>query len=161
MIKAIYRREIDLGDGSGKQVFEAESVEELLDKLTEAQEHATRKIRELSAASRPPVEAYIDGVRAQGREPGPQDIGMIAALTARDAPVPPWDMTVDAKAERKKLIEYIRRPDLCGFHQPDTDALARNPDLREAWEHRQDPYHPSQQRISRFLSKAWHERHDV
>jgi hypothetical protein len=44
----VFRREIDLGDGSGKQVFEAESMDALLDKLTDAQTHATRKIRELS-----------------------------------------------------------------------------------------------------------------
>lgn len=41
-----FRREIDLGDGSGKQVFEADTAEELIDKLTTAQENATRKIRE-------------------------------------------------------------------------------------------------------------------
>jgi len=39
-------RTIDLGDGSGKQVFTADTAEELLDKLTTAQENATRKIRE-------------------------------------------------------------------------------------------------------------------
>ena len=38
-------RTIDLGDGSGKQVFTADNAEELLDKLTTAQENATRKIR--------------------------------------------------------------------------------------------------------------------
>jgi hypothetical protein len=43
-----FMREIDLGDGSGKQKFEATSYEELCDKLANAQEHATRKIRELS-----------------------------------------------------------------------------------------------------------------
>lgn len=41
-----FRREIDLGDGSGKQVFEADSADALIDKLTIAQENATRKIRE-------------------------------------------------------------------------------------------------------------------
>lgn len=41
-----FRREIDLGDGSGKQVFEADSQEGLIDKLAEAQKNATRKIRE-------------------------------------------------------------------------------------------------------------------
>jgi hypothetical protein len=41
-------REIDMGDGSGKQVFKASSYEELVDKLAVAQEHASRKIRELS-----------------------------------------------------------------------------------------------------------------
>lgn len=39
-----FRREIDLGDGSGKQVFEADSAEELNDKFAEAQANATRKI---------------------------------------------------------------------------------------------------------------------
>lgn len=48
--EVIYRREIDLGDGSGTQVFEAPSMEELVDKLAIAQANATRKIRELSAS---------------------------------------------------------------------------------------------------------------
>lgn len=41
-----FRREIDLGDGSGKQVYEADSNEELIDKIADAQANATRKIRE-------------------------------------------------------------------------------------------------------------------
>ncbi len=45
----VYRREIDLGDGSGKQVFESDSWEGLIDKLTTAQTNATRKIREQQA----------------------------------------------------------------------------------------------------------------
>lgn len=45
----VYRYEIDLGDGGGKQVFEGETYEDLIEKLGKAQEHATRKIRELSA----------------------------------------------------------------------------------------------------------------
>src|SRR5690348_12024093 len=48
--KIIYQREIDLGDGSGVQVFRADSLEELVDKLAEAQRNATRKIRELNQA---------------------------------------------------------------------------------------------------------------
>lgn len=51
-----FRREIDLGDGSGKQVFEGKTMEEVADKLTQAQMNATRKIRqqnrELKAARR-------------------------------------------------------------------------------------------------------------
>ena len=39
-------QEIDLGDGGGKQVFKAKSAEEMIAKLTKAQENATRKIRE-------------------------------------------------------------------------------------------------------------------
>jgi hypothetical protein len=48
--EVVYRREIDLGDGSGKQVFEGATLEELVDKLANAQTHATKKIRELSQA---------------------------------------------------------------------------------------------------------------
>lgn len=44
-VPVVFRREIDLGDGSGKQVFEAPTEAALLDKLTEAQTHGTRKIR--------------------------------------------------------------------------------------------------------------------
>ena len=52
----VYRREIDLGDGSGVQVFEAPSMEELVDKLATAQVNATKKIRELSAAKKTPTQ---------------------------------------------------------------------------------------------------------
>ena len=55
-----YRREIDLGDGSGKQVFEADTAEGLIDKLTEAQKNATQKIREQAGRlrrARPEIEA--------------------------------------------------------------------------------------------------------
>src|SRR5437879_3395776 len=47
-----YEYEIDLGDGSGKQVFRGASYEDLIEKLGKAQEHATRKIRELTAAQK-------------------------------------------------------------------------------------------------------------
>jgi hypothetical protein len=40
---------IDLNDGGGVQVFSAPTKDELLEKLIEAQENATRKIRELTA----------------------------------------------------------------------------------------------------------------
>lgn len=43
-----FRKEIDLGDGSGKQVFEADTQEALIEKLVEAQANATKKIRELN-----------------------------------------------------------------------------------------------------------------
>lgn len=41
-------RRIDLGDGGGVQVFEADTQDELVDKLVEAQRNATAKIRELN-----------------------------------------------------------------------------------------------------------------
>lgn len=44
----IYRREIDLGDGTGVQVFQSETLEGLVDKLADAQRNATKKIHELN-----------------------------------------------------------------------------------------------------------------
>lgn len=57
-----FKRVIDLGDGSGTQVFEADSADALADKLAEAQKHATIKIRELSKAVKPaePVKPIKD-----------------------------------------------------------------------------------------------------
>lgn len=52
--ETIYQRRIDLGDGSGVQVFQGSSLEELVDKLVVAQENATKKIRQL-AAEKPPA----------------------------------------------------------------------------------------------------------
>lgn len=48
----VFKREIDLGDGSGVQVFEAETQDGLIDKLTEAQRNATLKIKELNRQSK-------------------------------------------------------------------------------------------------------------
>ena len=47
---SLYERKIDLGDGSGVQVFKAATQDELIDKLTEAQVNETKKIKELSSA---------------------------------------------------------------------------------------------------------------
>lgn len=47
--ETIYRKVIDLGDGSGTQVFEGATPDEVMDKLAQAQVHATRKIREQAA----------------------------------------------------------------------------------------------------------------
>lgn len=50
--KLVYQHVIDLEDGSGSQVFEADSMEELVKKLGDAQKHASKKIRELSLEKR-------------------------------------------------------------------------------------------------------------
>jgi hypothetical protein len=47
-----FSRTIDLGDGSGAQIFTADSLEGLVDKLADAQKHATRKIRELNQVAK-------------------------------------------------------------------------------------------------------------
>lgn len=41
-----YTREIDLGDGSGKQVFSSDTLEGLVDEFQKAQENATKLIRD-------------------------------------------------------------------------------------------------------------------
>jgi hypothetical protein len=51
-VEVVYERVIDLGDGSGTQVFRGKTYDELIDNLAKAQENATRKIRELSAAQK-------------------------------------------------------------------------------------------------------------
>ena len=62
----LVRREIDLGDGSGMEVFEAigdseaEAWEAWADKITDAKAHATRKIRELSQELRQAKETTVN-----------------------------------------------------------------------------------------------------
>lgn len=47
-----FRREIDLKDGSGVQVFEGDTWEELADKLADAQANATKKIQQQAQENR-------------------------------------------------------------------------------------------------------------
>lgn len=50
--KVVYQKVIDFGDGSGAEVFEADSLEELVDKLAEGKRNASKKIRELTQEKR-------------------------------------------------------------------------------------------------------------
>lgn len=58
--QTVYRRVIDLGDGSGTQVFEGSTQEELIEKLANAQANATRKIRELSQTNKQTQQEQAD-----------------------------------------------------------------------------------------------------
>lgn len=69
-------REIDLEDGSGKQVFQADTVDELLDKLTDAQKHATKKIRD--------QEKRLKVVPERTEEPGGVSKTIAAELSAEE-----------------------------------------------------------------------------
>jgi hypothetical protein len=94
----VFRREIDLGDGSGKQVFEAESMEALIDKLADAQMHATRKIRELAQQTRkeepaPPAQ----------KEP---------EISDDDRWLASQDILTDPYTGVKKVYEKVIAPDL-------------------------------------------------
>ena len=46
--RTIYRKEIDNADGSGVDVYEADTLEELVDKIAEGKKNANKKIRELN-----------------------------------------------------------------------------------------------------------------
>ena len=50
--RKLYRRVIENDDGGDAEVFEADSLEELADKLAESKKHATKKIREQAAEIR-------------------------------------------------------------------------------------------------------------
>lgn len=47
--KKTFKRVVDLGDGAGTEVFEADTLEALLDKIVEAKGNATKKIRSQEA----------------------------------------------------------------------------------------------------------------
>jgi hypothetical protein len=68
-------REIDLGDGGGKQVFKGKSWEEVTEKMAEAHVHATRKIRELSQErkAREPEKTSSDWQALKPQQANPQD----------------------------------------------------------------------------------------
>jgi hypothetical protein len=55
--KILYRRVVDIGDGVDPEIFEANSLEELLDKIADAKGHATKKIRQQEAELRKQKEA--------------------------------------------------------------------------------------------------------
>jgi len=90
--KKTFRQEIDLGDGSGKQVFEADSMEGLVDALAQAQTHATKKIRELSRDKK--VET------AAGKEPEHE-------LTADEEWLLSQELLNHPSKTQKKLIEGL------------------------------------------------------
>lgn len=71
-----FERRIDLGDGSGVQVFRGATQDELLDKLTEAQANATRKIRELNR------QAKLGRDLSEAQKDELQQARTVAALTA-------------------------------------------------------------------------------
>lgn len=95
---APFERKIDLGDGSGVQVFKGATQDELLDKLTEAQVNATKKIRELSAAKKREL-------KPDKREPLPEFKPQVLsdhdiASIAQDLSINPdkaWDRLFQAK----------------------------------------------------------------
>jgi hypothetical protein len=103
----LVRREIDLGDGSGLEVFEAvgdseaEAWEAWADKITDAKAHATRKIRELAAELRQ--------VKAVPTTPSPEPVTKtleeeVAALKAKLATMEQVEQARTVGAEAADLF---------------------------------------------------------
>lgn len=110
------RREIDLGDGSGVQVFEAEgesekgALEALADKVIEAQANATKKIRE--------QEAELRDLRARAAEkPKPREI------SADDEYVIAQEMAKTPTVAFRKMFK-----DLTGYEVEDFGDMKRAAD---------------------------------
>lgn len=91
---SLYRRVIDLGGGAGPEVFEAESLEELVDKIAEAKEHATKKIRE--------QEAELRELRAKTAEPPKPK-----TLSADDEYVISQEMQKSPVATTRKIFKEL------------------------------------------------------
>lgn len=127
-IPEMYVREIDLGDGSGVQVFKAPTLEELADKLAEAQVHATRKIRELSQRTTETPAPVAPAV------PNPDDEARLSqqllsapTATIRDLMVREFGMTpteIKAKLEQANMAAKAVEADVAS-----REFVAANPDF--------------------------------
>lgn len=105
--------------------------------------------------TRTPLEITVDQIRAQGREPGPNDlVGLHMASPDYVRVQLPWERADEDRAERESIIGYIRMNDRTGLMgRPSELALRRNPDLAQILEHRDDPSHPASQRHNRLLRR--------
>jgi hypothetical protein len=132
-----HRREIDLGDGSGKQVFEADTPDGLLDKLAEAQTNATRKIRELTTELRTKPAATPEPARAAA---APKvltaDEKYLIAEEFKTDPDAAMDRLMKAKAgmtmsEFTRTVEQVRRVAATMSERSEAEEfLAKHPDYR-------------------------------
>lgn len=95
-----FTREIDLGDGSGKQVFRAATAEELIDKLAEAQANASRHIKQLTREARTRTAAVPD----RGPEPV---VYAPRALTPQDEFVIAQNLTTAPSQAVSKAFEAV------------------------------------------------------
>jgi len=71
--KQTFKREIDLGDGSGKEIFEADSIEALLDKIADAKKHASLKIRQQNQELKELKTPKSEPVKQEVKQPSAED----------------------------------------------------------------------------------------
>jgi hypothetical protein len=130
----IYRKEIDLGDGSGVQVFTGKSVDELLDKLATAQANATKKIRELNTRLK-----AIETAKPADPEPNPDDEFILGQKLATE-PTKVIKQLVDAELARREASKKSQEEREAAVAM---DFMNRNPE-----------YYPSQNnglRLFKFI----------
>lgn len=134
------RREIDLGDGSGVQVYEAEgdsekeALEALADKITDAQVNATKKIRE--------QETELRTLRAKNAEPAkPKEI------SADDEYILSQEFQKAPLATQRKMLK-----ELTGFEVEDIAEAVRNAKENKAQNERQRTAEQTGNAISTFIA---------
>lgn len=141
-------REIDLGDGSGKQVFKAESYEALVDKLVDAQANATRKIRELSAA-RPERKRQPEPKSSDYQELKPSALKIEELLQFQSNPTEMFRRVFQAETGMTAQ-EFVVRENERRRHDAE-DKAQRNFVQSHAQEYTPTP--ENAQRIMRFLER--------
>lgn len=97
-----YTATVDLGDGSGPQIFKADSQNGLIEKLVNAQKHATLKIRELAqkAKAKPDKETPIAPLAVQPKSLTEQELAEINEL-AKTNLVAAWRRLYEAETGTK------------------------------------------------------------
>jgi hypothetical protein len=138
-----FKREIDLGDGSGKQVFEGATAEELLDALAKAQENATKKIQQQNKE--------LKRVRREARRPQPvvAPDPEIPALTADEEFLVAQELGNKPTQAFKKLFESVtgvKVDSLKSMRQMMAEMAAAGESARAAQdfiEEHADDYHPT------------------
>lgn len=99
-----FRREIDLGDGSGIQVFEGDTWEELADAMAQAQANATRKIREQNTELQQLRHAELAQAEEELEPDEPIEQAKPRALTAQER----FDLARDSKDPDKAQDAWDR-----------------------------------------------------
>lgn len=142
-----FSRDIDLKDGSGVQHFEADNWEGLVDKLAQAQENATRRIRELSTRTKVEPEREVP----QPRTPKPLTDAELLALKEGFAANPVETFNKLFEAQLGKTPEQVRA------ELDENAAVKRRQEAEQAFisKHKDDFYNcpENAQKINAFFQK--------
>jgi hypothetical protein len=121
--RTIFRKEVNSENGSGVDIYEADSLQELVDKLAEGKRNANQKIRELNAKVKQEAaqvnadEEYIVGEKF--RKAPKQTMKEIASEVLREQ---------EARNERSRVVQE----NFVTTH-PDYEAVPQNATLITKW----------------------------